>query len=183
MCWFPIFTSLGDRFEVLVICVFFIFARATMPFIRLLERYLLYMFWYFTFIHWITAPFDLLYSFFWLSMPAYFIFIFVCLSLPSWLLICLCILIYIYPCTYPSYLCYRLKSVAEERMVQGLWLHRPAVLPLGVSDDLLDFSLRRKQRSSTTPLAQPPSTASTPCLASCMPGESFLLYRITYLGR
>ena len=50
-------------------------------------------------------------------------------------LICLCI-IYIYIPLYSSlHLCYRLKSVAEERMVQGLWLHWPAVLPLGVSDD------------------------------------------------
>ena len=35
------------------------------------------------------------------------------------------------------------------------------------------FSLRRNQRSSTTPLAQPPSTASPPCPASFTPGESF----------
>ena len=48
--------------------------------------------------------------------------------------------------THPFYLCYRLKLVAEERMVQGLWLHRPAVLPLGVLRRVLGSLLEEEQR-------------------------------------
>ena len=67
---------------------------------------------------------------------------FVCFNLPSWpftvYILCfiyICIYLYI----YPPHLCYRLNTVAEERMVRGCWLHRPLEIPLGT------------RRSSTSP--------------------------------
>ena len=60
----------------------------------------------------------------------------------------ICSWIDMYICTYIQYFFVfsRLKLVAEERMVQGLWLHRPAVLPLGVLRRVLGSLLEEEQR-------------------------------------
>ena len=138
----------------------------------------LYMFWIFYFdLFDITAPFGL-FAFLWHSTPAYlFYFIFiVCLIfalMAKLYFICLCIL---YVCTYysPLFTCVidqtgcRRENGAEPVIASARCLTARSLPTIPWI-----FSLRRNQRSSTTPLAQPPSTASPPCPASFTPGESF----------
>ena len=121
-----------------------------MPFrlysIYLIRLFLLHMFWYPTLFIEIAAPFE--FRVYLAFNACYFIFNFVCLILPSWLwIIDILMHWYIYVPIYSiSYFFSRLKLVAEERMVQGLWLHRPAVLPLGVLRRVLGSLLEEEQR-------------------------------------
>ena len=113
-----------------------------MPFRWIFERLVTYICSeYFISSYWYHCTVGL-FAFFWHSTPAYYFTYFVCLNLPSWpftvYILCF-IYICIYPYIYPPHLCYRLNTVAEERMVRGCWLHRPLEIPLGT------------RRSSTSP--------------------------------
>ena len=121
-----------------------------MPFrlysIYLIRLFLLHIFWYPTLFVEIAAPFE--FCVYLAFNACYFIFdlyVSFCPHGYEWLIYS-CIDIYI--CTYIQYfyLFSRLKLVAEERMVQGLWLHRPAVLPLGVLRRVLGSLLEEEQR-------------------------------------
>ena len=72
------------------------------------------------------------------------------------------------------YLCYRSNWLQKREWYRACDCIGSLSLPLGVYRRFLGFSpWGGNQRSSTTPLAQPPSTASPPCPASFTPGESF----------
>ena len=105
----------------------------------------------------------------------YFIFI-VCLILPSWLnYISYVCASYIYVLIYsPLFTCVIDQTGCRRENGTGPVIASARCLTARSLPTIpWIFSLRRNQRSSTTPLAQPPSTASPPCPASFTPGESF----------